>query len=195
MDIHKNVVSVTIEGLPPGILLHNPAGMQKVSGTAAKRIPSPDEEAAVAAYWTDDSKSLALPSRCIRSGIGQACSGWKLPANKKLMLSPIVAGDVSIEPDMIPFGTKVYKVDVQRAVVQRQGVLRARPLLNPWRLTFDVRWESQHLGDKEFSETLLPELLARLGSTIGLGDYRPARKGPYGRFRVVEIVAKNGGRK
>lgn len=188
-EIHLNVCKVTIEGLEPGILLHNPSGMQRsdANKSAAKRIPTREDEAEKACYWTDDMTSLALPARCIKSGLTQACSGWKSPLNKKLMLAPLVAGGVSIRPFMIPFGTKEYKVDVQRAVVQRQGILRARPLLPEWKLTFELRWEGQMLGE-DFHEGVLPELLARLGFQIGLGDFRPARKGEYGRFQVVSIV-------
>ena len=188
-EIHLNKCAVTIRGLEPGLLLHNPAGMQRAADnkSAAKRIPLASDEAAAAAYWTEDGSSLALPNRCIKSGLIQACSGWKSPLNKKLMLAPLVAGGVSIRPFLIPFGTKEYIVDIQRAVVQRQGVLRARPLLPEWELTFDIRWESQMLGT-DFHEVLLPELLTRLGFQIGIGDFRPARKGEYGRFSIVSIT-------
>ncbi len=187
-ELHQNVCKVVIEGLEPGILLHNPAGMltQAANKSAAKRIPQPEEEAAASCYWTEDKTSLAFPAKNIKSGLVQACAGWKSPMNKKLALGPLVAGGVSIRPLMVPFGTKEYKVDVQRAIVQRQGVLRARALVFPWRLAFDFRWESQMLGTG-FGETNLAELLERLGLQIGLGDFRPARKGEYGRFLVVSI--------
>jgi len=181
----SNRCEVEIEGIGPGILLHNPSGMGK-NKKAAKSIPTPEAEAEAAAYWTDDKSSLAFPGDNIRSALTAACAGWKLPSNKKLSLGLIVAGDVNIEPIMVPFGTLDYEIMVKRVVVQRQGVLRARPLLKTWKLKFIVAWEAAHLGD-DFHSTVLPELLDRLGGTIGIGDFRPARKGPYGRFHTVSI--------
>jgi hypothetical protein len=188
-ELYRNVCTVVIEGLEPGILLHNPAGMmtQAANRSAAKRIPLPEDEARASCYWTEDESSLAWPAKNLKSGLVAACADWKSPLNKKLALAPLVAGGVSVRPLMIPFGTKEYKVDIQRAIVQRQGVLRCRPLVFPWRLEFDVRWEAQHLGT-DFHEVVLAELLARLGQQIGIGDFRPARKGEYGRFNVVSIT-------
>jgi hypothetical protein len=34
------------------------------------------------------------------------------------------------------------------------------------------------------SEKLMREIIDAAGNRIGLGDFRPAKKGPYGRFRV-----------
>jgi len=183
--MHDNRCTVVLEGLFPGILLHNPAGMS-VAKSAKKSIPTAEEEAEASAYWTEDHTSLAFPAMNMRSGLVQASAGWKVPSNKKLGLALVVAGDVSIEPYMIPFGTIKYMIDTRRAVIQRQGILRSRALLPKWKLTFEVCWESQHLGT-DFPQTILPELLERLGGTIGLGDFRPAKRGPFGRFRVVSI--------
>jgi hypothetical protein len=36
-----------------------------------------------------------------------------------------------------------------------------------------------------FSEKIVRQLVDDAGQRIGLGDYRPARKGPFGRFKVV----------
>jgi hypothetical protein len=70
--------------------------------------------------------------------------------------------------------------------VQRQGILRARALLDTWKLKFQVDWEISTLGD-DFDRTVLPELLTILGERIGIGDFRPQTKGPFGKFRVVKI--------
>lgn len=187
MEIHPNKCDVTIQGLPPGILLHNPCGIGENKG-AKKIIPTPKKEASSYLYWTEDKKSIAFPAINFQRGLIEAATGWKAPLNRKLALGPILAGDMSITPIMIPFNTKEYEIDMRRVVVQRQGIIRSRPLLYPWELNFIVNWESQYLGKEDFMESVLPDLLQQLGHAVGIGDFRPKKsKGPFGRFKVEKI--------
>ena len=41
------------------------------------------------------------------------------------------------------------------------------------------------------SSLRIEEILASSGKLVGLGDFRPARKGPYGRFSIVSWEEKN----
>lgn len=177
--------TVTIEGVGMGILFNNPAGMVKVK-TSKKVNPSAEEQAERSAYWNEDHTELVFPAWNLRSGLVQAASGLKLPSNKKISLPAIIAGDVEIGPPMLGFGTKEYKVDTRRAVIQRQGILRSRAWLPKWRLILKISWETSTLED-DFDKITLPELLATLGERIGIGDFRPMRRGPFGKFRVVSI--------
>lgn len=187
MEIHPNKCKVTIKGLPPGILLNYPGGLSEKKG-AKKIIPSPGKEAASRLYWTEDKTSIAFPGINFQRALIEAAIGWKAPLNRKLSLGPILAGDMSIEPVMIPFGTKKYQIDTRRVVIQRQGIIRARPLLYPWELKFTIRWESQYLGKEDFVKALLPDLLEQLGHAVGIGDFRPKKsKGPFGRFEIKKI--------
>jgi hypothetical protein len=178
---------VVIRGLAPGLLLNNPAGPLERAPSARRSQLSALEEATERLYWTEDRSSIAIPSWNLHRGLITASYGWKLPSNRKVSLSPYIAGEVEILPYFIPFGTKEHKVFVCRAVVKGQGILRARPHFPEWSFRFDVTWEGQHLG-KDFHQDLLPELLARLGSAIGIGDFRPDKKGKFGRFEVVSIT-------
>ena len=183
---HQNKCTVTIKGMGQGILLHNPLGSMGKGRGGMKVIPVAEEEAKGALYWTDDKKSLGFPAYNFHRGMIAASTGFKLPSNRKLSLSPVIAGDVTVHPSMISFEKTDYEIFVCRAVVEGKGVLRARPLLKDWQLTFEVHWESQQLG-KDFHTELLPELLTKLGHSVGIGDFRPAKKGPFGRF-VVEGI-------
>ena len=187
MEFHPNKCTVIIEGLPPGILLDNPQSLLKKTGI--KKIKSnPEEEAAARLYWTLDKKSIAFPAFNIQRGLKEAASGWKCPLDRKRPLPQTIAGDVSVEPVMIPFNTKKYQIDIRRAVIQRQGISLARPLLFPWQLKFIVQWNSQYLGTDDFTETVLPDLLEQLGHAIGIGNFRPKKsQGPFGRFDMKEI--------
>ena len=179
---------VVIEGIGRGLLMNNPSSMfaprELAKGKRSTDKPTAEEDAAKSAYWTPDHSSLAFPAMNLWAGMKAASKGYKSPVNKKLALSPLIAGDVEVLPDMIPFGTADYQIDVRRAVVQRAGIPRARAWLPSWRLKFTVNWEAQFLGE---GDGWLQENLEVLGTRVGIGDFRPQRGGPFGRFRVVTI--------
>jgi hypothetical protein len=190
--MYQNKCLVKLAGLPPGFISGNPMLEMSKGKSFKKEISDPNEDAEKRCYWLPDKSGLAIPSRNILAGLIQAAAGLKVPLNKKLALSPIVAGDVYIADELIPFknerGEKIknYEVLITRVAIEKRGILRGRPLIKNWFLDFELSWESQFLG-KDFHEIILPELLKTLGERIGLGEWRPARKGPYGRFRVLEI--------
>lgn len=185
----ENICRVTIRGNEMGILLHNPAMTMGTTQRGIKKfVPNPEEEARKGLYWTLDKSSIGFPTRNIHSGLIQASSGMKVPGNKKMALAPIIAGDVSFVEEFASFNTKEYEIFTTRAVIQRQGILASRPRLRNWKLSFDVKWEGQFLGQGEdFTEGVLRPLLEILGSRIGVGTFRPSKKGPFGKFSIESI--------
>jgi len=187
-NLHSNKATVSIVGVSPGILLHNPTSVGVGAKGIKKQIPTPEDEAERGLYWTEDKKSIAFPARNIHATILHAASGMKVPGNKKMALIPILCGDFHIEPDMVPFNTTDYEIFTCTAVIQRQRIFRSRPNLKTWKLEFTTCWESQFLGKGEdFTEYVLKPLLEIAGSRIGIGDYRPAKRGPFGRFVISGI--------
>ncbi len=72
-----------------------------------------------------------------------------------------------------------YEIDTRRAVIRCAAILRSRPRLEKWQTEFDIIYD-----DRFVSEAILVETLERAGVVVGLGDFRPARNGPFGRFNV-----------
>jgi len=67
--------------------------------------------------------------------------------------------------------------------VQRQGILRSRPLLKDWTLDFDLL-----VSEEDVSPNYFPTLRAiceDAGRRVGIGDFRIEKNGPFGKF-VVE---------
>ena len=180
-----NKCEVVIEGVGRGILFNNPIAMY-AKKTAKKAIPDKSEDARLSCYWSEDGKEIGFPAWNVRSGLVYASSGLKLPSNKKKALAPTISGDVEIGPEFLSFHTNKYESFVTRCVIQRAGVIKARGFLSKWTLKFEVAWELSTLGP-DFHKELLPELLTILGESVGIGDFRPAKRGPFGKFRVVSI--------
>ncbi len=171
-------IKAKIRGVGLGILLRNPAGMGQTNGKRV--IPTPEQEAAAGCYWTDDKTSVAIPSWNLFRALVKAAAGYK---QGKISMSRIVAGSVAVEPAMLSFGTKEYGIDRRRVVVQKQGILRSRPLLKNWELEFDLL-----VSEEDVSPTAFPTLRAiceDAGRRVGIGDFRIEKNGPFGKF-VVE---------
>jgi hypothetical protein len=173
---------VKIEGTSP-ILFHNPAGMARRGAVkkGASSIPTPEEEAKASCYWLPDGSSLMFPGDNIQAAMLRVASNYK--ANKKA-LTPFVAGSVVVEPEHVPFNTKDYLIDTRRAVVQRQGILRSRAKLPVWKLIFTL------LVDDDFPVReldILKQMLDEAGRRVGIGDFRPEKRGRFGKFVVTKF--------
>jgi len=189
-SVLKNRCTVTIEGVGDGILFNNPAGMQTVdSNPIGPKVYDKEKEADAKCYWdSPKKKELVCPSWNVRCSLVKAAGGGlKSPISKKVKLKPIVSGDMHLYPTMIGMGTKNYDIDSRRVNIQGQGVIRHRPWLKNWQMTFDVEWEKSSLG-VDFDKNALPELLKISGERIGLCDFRPEKNGPFGKYRVLSIV-------
>jgi len=76
-----------------------------------------------------------------------------------------------------------WRVDTRAVVIPstKGRVLAHRPMFDDWRLAFEVELDTTICSAKLFRQ-----VVDTAGNRIGLGDFRPARKGPYGRFSVVK---------
>ena len=84
---------------------------------------------------------------------------------------------------MIPIEhAQPWSVDVRPVVIPstKGRILAFRPRFDDWRLTFEIELMTDIISAK-FARNIIDDA----GSKVGLGDFRPSRKGPYGRFHVV----------
>ena len=74
-----------------------------------------------------------------------------------------------------------WTVDTRAVVLPstKGRILAHRPMFNDWSLEFTAEIDTTIVSEK-----LMREIIDAAGNRIGLGDFRPAKKGPYCRFRV-----------
>ena len=60
-----------------------------------------------------------------------------------------------------------------------------RPRVDEWECPFTL-----DIDESMFSPALVRAIVDDAGKKIGLGDYRPSRKGPFGRFVVKTWVVQ-----
>ncbi len=71
--------------------------------------------------------------------------------------------------------------DCRPVVVNKSKLMRTRPKFDKWKMTFTVNFSDEIVDGPE-----LRDILERAGNFIGLGDFRPDRDGPFGRFKVLK---------
>lgn len=173
-------IKAAIEGARP-ILLHSPAGMAAPSN-GKKVIPTPEDEARSYLYWTDNKSSIALPSWNLLRSFIKAAAAWKIG---KLSAANVLAGAVEFDPMMLSFNTVKYELHTCRAVVMGAGIMRTRPQLFPWRLEFTALADETCFQKREQIE-VLAEIMRDAGRRVGVGDFRPEKKGPFGKFNLTK---------
>lgn len=155
---------------------------QKAGGRAIGKIYDPKIEAENSAYWkTTGKKELMIPSNAIYCCILNASSFMKIG---KRSAKPILAGSIKIEPAEIGLGTDKYEIDSRGVVIQRSRVIKSRALVKcPWKIKFQIVYNENAIGEP----LVIKNILEQAGERVGLLDYRPARSGWFGCFKVSKF--------
>lgn len=164
------------------LLQCNPSGM-KPQKAGRKKIPSPEEEAEKGTYRLDNGqlylKAEALRNSCVEGGKGlrlgkESCKGILRSTVFETEETCLLA-----DPDTgIPITD--YEIDTRRAVVQRQGILRSRPMIQNWATEIELEYDEDFI-----SPEAIRDYFEIAGRRVGVGDYRPQRGGHFGRYTVT----------
>lgn len=180
-------INVTIKGISP-ILMNRftaESEMELSSGTRpTTKEKLPPREAADKVAYKDNKGNLYVPGECVLACIVEAGRFHKLGKNKvTTQKTSMITGGIQINELVLPLNTKKFEVDSRRVVnPSTQGaVIKHRPRLDNWLLTFSL-----DVDETIFPESFVRELLDTAGKRCGLLDYRPSRKGPFGRFVVSD---------
>lgn len=170
----KTIV-VTIEGISP-ILMHA-FPMVPVEAIEKK---TPEEQAELAAFRDPETKNLFIPGQSLQRAFVSAASYSK--GKGRGSLSRSAAACLLVSPERLDLGCHNYAVDARPVVVPatKGRIVRYRPRLDKWKVTLDI----------DYDETLLTEIQVRrivddAGSRVGVLDFRPEKRGPFGRFIVT----------
>lgn len=182
-------VKIKIEGRSP--LLCNAftdeAAMAATSGTRVSTIGdrgSPQEQAEKKLYKDEQGRCcIPVPNmfRCLIDGGIYFKSGRSKITTQKSSLIPAC---VEIEGVMLPIKHKdPWTVDTRPVRIPSTGgrILCHRPCFHDWTLEFEAE-----IDETMISPALFRDIVDAAGKRIGLGDFRPSCKGPFGRFQVTK---------
>ena len=178
-------VKVEITGVSP-ILMHrfsdeDRAQIQAGSSHATAR-PSPEEAAERAAYRLPPNGSLGnlyIPAENLLASLRRAAAYHKI--GRRSATTAICAG-VFISPAALDFGTSDFETDARSVVIPstKGRVMRFRPRLSSWKLKFIVEFDEKIIPNEQLVRAIVDDA----GSKVGVGDFRPEKRGSFGRFMV-----------
>ena len=170
--------SVTVKGVS-ALLMHR-YPLDPIEGLEKK---SPAEQAELAAYRTPQGE-LYVPGVNLQRSLVAAATFSK--GKGRASLQKTVAACVFVNPEHLVLDNQSFAVDSRPVVVPatKGRIVRHRPRLDSWQLSFQVEGDETML-----KEAQVRRVLDDAGSKVGLLDFRPERKGPFGRFVVTKWEA------
>jgi len=173
---------VTIKGVSPGILMHRfpemtEADLQNSVKPRTRGRGTREEEAESVAYRLETGE-LYHPAEHIYGAMVRAAGDFQIQGRGKKTYRDLVKGSVIVAPEQIVHNTNDYDIDSRPVVIQRARVIRHRPLLRDWELSFELS-----ALDEGLPVEVLNAIVVRAGEQFGIGDYRPR----FGRFIVTRF--------
>lgn len=182
-------ITVEIQGITPLICNRFTEAAQAAASSATRGAINGDKgsahEQAEQKLYTNDAGEPCIPQpnifRCIIDG------GTFFKAGKSKVTtikSSLIPACMSVEGVMIPIRhSNPWTVDTRPVRIPSTGgrILTHRPMFEDWALEFVMCLDETFIGVK-----LMREIVDASGMRIGLGDFRPACKGPFGKFVVTQ---------
>ena len=187
-------VTFKITGKGSGLLMNNPEKTMQEGeeGSKPRKKKYIDKEEAEKRLYKLKSGQLYIAADCFKQSI---CGKGGSATNRKIgktTANTIVAAAVQIKdedqkcplfrPNSKKKITTYDAIDKRRVVVQKNGIMRARPLINEWQCFVTYIIDTDFISP----ETLL-ELQTLGGNISGVLDFRPSKRGSFGRYDVEMI--------
>ncbi len=140
-------------------------------------------EIATKKLYTDHEGTIIIPQPNIFKSIMEGGSFFKVGkrqvTTQKTSLIPSCVDMNEVYYDLIY--KQPWTVDTRPVRIPATGgrILCHRPMFDDWALEFEVELDTTIVGIKLFRD-----IVDRAGKGIGLGDFRPACKGPFGKYLV-----------
>lgn len=186
-------ISITIRGTTP--LLQNrftETAEQAVSNAGKRTLNghkgTPREQAEPKSYRDRDGRFIIPGPNVFRAIIDAgkfSKSGKSKLTTQKSSMIPAFASLDNLECVLTDHEDRPladFEVDSRAVVIPATGgrIMAHRPRFDEWQTRFTLQ-----LDTTECDERLMRSIVDDAGSKIGLGDFRPDRKGPFGKFTVI----------
>ena len=187
-------INVTIEGVTP-LLCNRFTDKQMMSATNGTSISTvgdrgtPREIAETKLYPGHDGAPM-IPQPNVFRCIIDAGTYFKAGKSKITTLkTSLIPACLAINEIEVPIKHhEPWTIDTRAVRIPSTGgrISSHRPCFHDWQLSFSLELDETVIGIK-----LLREIIDMAGKRIGLGDFRPACKGPFGKFVVVSWDAQD----
>lgn len=172
--------NVEIEGTTP-LLQNKPAEYGFDEEWVEKKASNAYDKEALQKVYRDADGIIYQPATHLEQALIEAGKKLRVKGAGKATYSKIFGSMLSVYPDAIEHVNQDFEVDKRLVVIPstKGRIMRYRPKFLEWRLCFEV-----HVED-EIPKAVVKEALEIAGRYVGIGDWRPAKKGKFGKFQVT----------
>lgn len=184
-------INVTIQGIT-SLIQHrfseqSEEDVQKSTRLIGSKKNCPRDEAEKGAYRFPDG-TLYFPGAAIARLLREAGANHKIKGSRRSVKFAVPSAVIVIEDAMPLFHPDTdeplvdFEVDSRPVVIPatKGRVMRHRPRLDQWTAKFTLE-----VDDDLLPADFIHQLLTEGGRKLGLGDFRPEKGGPFGRFQIV----------
>jgi hypothetical protein len=173
-------IQVSIKGRSP--LLMNRFRTEEIDSKSKKRTGAILEKVLEDKLYLLDGKPY-IPAVYFRNALIEAGKQFKITGKGKATYSKLIGSSIEIEPETIINDYKYEEFKVAAVNPMTKGrMMVSRPKFNEWAVEFNIL-----SYDDGITEGVLKDCLEYAGSYVGIGDWRPEKKGPYGKFIVTQF--------
>lgn len=172
---------VEITGITP-LLMNKPLEYGFDEQWVEKKASEDWEKEALKKLYIDSKGKIYQPSNHIEMALIDAGKKIKVKGAGKATYSKLFGSMLSIDEFEIVHKQKDYEIHKCLVVIPstKGRIMRYRPIFNEWVLEFHVNFED------EIPASVVKEALEIAGKYVGIGDWRPSKKGKFGKFQVTK---------
>jgi hypothetical protein len=172
---------VTIKGITP--LLFNRFLENSISSEVKKRSGSVEKTNVEDKLYKTKEDKIYTPSTHISGMLVDSAKNFKIRGKGKSTYSKLAGSCIEVEPDVIIHKNQKWEEFSVSAVIPstRGRIMVTRPMMKNWEINFNLK------ATDDIPEDVLKNILDYGGQYVGIGDWRPDKKGKYGKFIVTKF--------
>lgn len=180
--------NITIEGTSP-LLMNRPSQLDIGDKSKdVKRETQTPQQIAEAKLYTDAEDRVYIPATWFQGAIVEAGKQKKMmgKGSSKATYSKVAGSSAEINPFEIVLEDKwkVFSILAVNPTTKGRNVLH-RPQFDKWNVEFEITFDEEAI-----EVSVMKELFDIAGRVVGVGDWRPAKKGRFGKFQVTSWKEK-----
>ena len=173
---------VEIKGITP-LLMNKPEQYGFDEQWVEKKASTDWEKEALQKLYVDADGVIYQPATHLDRALIEAGKKIKVKGQGKATYSKLFGSMVAVEEFEIVHKNPEYEIHKSLVVIPstKGRVMRYRPMFKDWELEFHIDAEDEIPAD------VIKEALEICGKYVGIGDWRPEKKGKFGKFQVVKF--------
>lgn len=135
-------------------------------------------------FYKDGRGIICIPATWIYGSFVEASKNFKITGKGKATYSKLVGSTLHIYPDMFPVSPQTWKPYSISAVnpMTRGRMMITRPRLDKWIVEFFIEF-----NEDDIPIEVMKNIIDYAGQYTGIGDWRPSKKGQFGKFMAVKF--------